>query len=223
MTRAFFVTGTDTGAGKTYALCAMLYRIRQAGLPAVGLKPIAAGVDTDGENEDITALRAASSVVLPEATRKVYLFSLPVAPHLAARDENRPICFAPILQAVDHAKTLAGERGALLVEGVGGFRVPLGEEGDSADLAVRLGLPVILVVGMRLGCLNHALLTAEALAARGLPMAGWIANSLVLPMPRLQENIATLKESLPAPLLGILPPGTPDAPEGAENHLSLPF
>jgi len=227
MTRAFFVTGTDTGVGKTYALSALLYRIRQAGLPACGLKPVAAGVDADGKNEDIETIRAASSMALPEATLNSYLFSAPIAPHIAARDENRPLRFAPILAALSNAKTLAGDEGVVLVEGVGGFRVPLGDEGDSADLALQLGLPIILVVGMRLGCINHALLTVEAIFTRKLPLQGWIANSLSEPMPRLQENLDTLKASIPAPLLGLLPPaGSPNAPHApadAAQHLALPF
>ncbi|MDR0233712.1 MAG: dethiobiotin synthase [Zoogloeaceae bacterium] len=223
MTQAFFVTGTDTGVGKTYALCAMLYRVRLAGLPAVGLKPVAAGVEADGRNEDMEAIRAASSLALPEEILNCYLFSPPVAPHIAADEAGRPIRFAPVLEALADAKKRVGETGAVLVEGVGGFRVPLGEEGDSADLAVRLGLPVILVVGMRLGCINHALLTAEAVAARGLPLAGWIANSLPETMPRFAENIDTLKQCLSAQLLGVLPVGFPGEPTRAAEYLSLPF
>ncbi|MCL2021516.1 MAG: dethiobiotin synthase [Betaproteobacteria bacterium] len=230
MSRAFFVTGTDTGVGKTYALCALLYRIRKAGLPAVGLKPIAAGAEANGRNEDIEAIRAANLVTipqnpntLPEAVLNSYLFSPPIAPHLAAGEENRPIHFAPIVTAVTNAKAIAGETGVVLVEGVGGFRVPLGEEGDSADLAVRLGLPMILVVGMRLGCINHALLTAEAINRRGLPLAGWIANTPGDAMPYFAENVATLRQSLPAPLLGVLPVGLPGEPAGAAEYLSLPF
>ncbi|MCL2074917.1 MAG: dethiobiotin synthase [Betaproteobacteria bacterium] len=223
MIRAFFVTGTDTEVGKTYALSALLHRIRKAGLTALGIKPVAAGMAADGKNEDIEAIRAASGLAVPEIVLNSYLFSPPIAPHIAAREANQPIRFAPIIQALESARVIAGETGVVLVEGVGGFRVPLGEDGDSADLAVTLGLPVILVVGMRLGCINHALLTAEAIIARGLPLAGWIANTLSSVMPRFAENVDTIRESLPAPLLGVLPVGVPHEPASVAEYLSLPF
>jgi dethiobiotin synthetase len=223
MTHAFFLTGTDTGIGKTYVLCALLYRIRGLGLPALGLKPIASGINVKGKNEDVEAIRAASSLALPESTLNKYLFSLPIAPHIAAREANCRIRFAPILRAIEDAKAIAGKTGVVLVEGVGGFRVPLGEDGDSADLAVCLDLPVILVVGMRLGCISHALLTGEAIARRGLTLAGWIANTLPDAMPSFAENVDTIGTILPAPLLGILPVGLPAEPASVAECLSLPF
>ncbi|MDR3157792.1 MAG: dethiobiotin synthase [Zoogloeaceae bacterium] len=203
MTPGYFVAGTDTGVGKTFAACALLLRARRDGFRAMAIKPVAAGVAEDGENEDVRAHRAAASpeVDLPLRVRNPYCFAPPIAPHLAAREAGVEIAFSRIQEALNVARKAADR---VLVEGVGGFRVPLGAEGDSADLARLLNLPVILVVGMRLGCINHALLTAEAIAARRLPFAGWIANCIDPDMPRFAENLATLKATLPAPLLGVL-------------------
>jgi dethiobiotin synthetase len=227
MSAAFFVTGTSTGIGKTYALTALLYGARHLGWAALGLKPVAAGVDSAGKNEDVEAIRQANSLVLPETTLNTYLFPPPIAPHLAAADAGRAISFASIRAALADAQARLDAQdkpGIVLVEGVGGFRVPLGQEGDSADLAVALGLPVILVVGMQLGCLNHALLTADAIMARGLPLAGWIANSLPgKAMARFADNLATLATVLPAPCLGVLPAGHPgDTAAAWADYLVLP-
>jgi dethiobiotin synthetase len=145
--------------------------------------------------------------------------SAAIAPHLAAAEEGVTIDFAPILIAC--ASTMQ-QADLLIVEGVGGFRVPLGVDRDSADLAVALGLPVILVVGLRLGCLNHALLTAEAIAARGLTLAGWVANRIDPGMARVEDNIATLRELLGAPLLGSVPRIAGSDPVAAASFLQLP-
>jgi dethiobiotin synthetase len=217
----FFVTGVDTEVGKTYAACALLHRARQARQIAVGLKAVAAGVGADGKNEDVEALRAASSpnLELPEHIRNPYLFAPPIAPHIAAQEAGVRIQFAVILRAVQSA---AQQADVVVVEGAGGFRIPLGPEGDSADLAQELGLPVILVVGMRLGCLNHALLTVEAILSRQLPLAGWIANSITPDMPRYADNLATLETLMPAPLLGVIPHALPGGPEAAARGLEFP-
>jgi dethiobiotin synthetase len=201
--KACFLTGTDTEVGKTFAACALLIRARREGFSAAALKPVAAGVTAEGENEDVRAHRAAASpeVDLPLRIRNPYCFMPPIAPHLAAREAGVEIDFSLIRHALEIAQKAADR---VLVEGAGGFRVPLGAAGDSADLAALLNLPVILVVGMRLGCINHALLTAEAIAARRLPFAGWIANCIDPDMPRRAENLATLKAALSAPLLGVL-------------------
>jgi dethiobiotin synthetase len=161
-------------------------------------------VAADGENEDVRAQRAASSpeVDLAARIRNPYCFAPPIAPHLAAREAGVVIEFAVIRNALDAARKAADR---VLVEGAGGFRVPLGVEGDSADLARLLNLPVILVVGMRLGCINHALLTAEAIAARRLTFAGWIANHIDPEMSHPEQNLAALIAALPAPLLGNIP------------------
>ncbi|WP_303783389.1 dethiobiotin synthase [Azovibrio restrictus] len=221
-TPACFVTGTDTEVGKTYATCALLHRARQQGLPAVGLKPVAAGTGPDGRNEDVEAIRAANSLPLPERTLNRYLLAPPIAPHIAAREAGVEIRFAPIAADLAEARAQVGPGGLVLVEGAGGFRIPLGPDGDSADLAAALGLPLILVVGMRLGCINHALLTAEAIAARGLPLAGWIANRIDPAMSRFEDNLATLIEWIPAPCLGVIPHAPPGGPAAAAANLQLP-
>lgn len=214
---AYFVTGTDTGVGKTFVCCALLHRFAQAGASTIGMKPVAAGLDADGCNEDVALLRLASSVAAAPELVNPFSFKNPVAPHLAAAEENREIRFAAIHQALE---ALRRQADVIIVEGVGGFRVPLGPEGDSADLAQTLALPVILVVGLRLGCLNHALLTVEAIQTRGLRLAGWVANSIDPAMPKRAENIATLQEQITAPLLGVLDFQIPlDAAQAARNLL----
>lgn len=195
--RGFFVTGTDTGVGKTFVACALLRAFVARGLRAVGMKPVAAGGD-----EDVAALAAASNVAAEPRLVNPYLLKLPVAPHVAAAEQGVAI----ELTTIEHScAALRARAEVVVVEGVGGFRVPLTGTEDTADLAVRLGLPVILVVGMRLGCLNHALLTAEAIAARRLPLAGWVANAIDAQMAKRAENVAALRARLGAPLLGEVP------------------
>jgi dethiobiotin synthetase len=218
--RAFFITGTDTEVGKTYATCALLHCARQQGLQAVGMKPVAAGSNAAGENEDVCAIRAASSFALPEHVLNPFRLALPIAPHIAAREAGVEICFAPILSAAKKARQKAD---LLLIEGAGGFRIPLGAEGDSADLVVALDIPVILVVGLRLGCINHALLSAEAIAARKLPLAGWIANAITPDMLHGDDNLATLTRLIPAPCLGRIPHAPPNGPADAARYLTLPL
>jgi dethiobiotin synthetase len=219
----YFVTGTDTGVGKTFATCALLHAAHRQGMATLAMKPVAAGVDADGRNQDVEELVAASSVKTARTLVNPYCFAAAIAPHIAAATECRTIEPDVIAAAFRQLTTQAD---LLLVEGVGGFRVPLGDNFDTADLAARLGLPVILVVGLRLGCLNHALLTAEAIAARGLPLAGWIANRIEPAMPRWEENIAALQQRLAAPLLGVLP--WLAGPHGADSvaaagYLRLPW
>ena len=219
MSPAYFLTGTDTEIGKTFITCALLHHAAQRGLKAAGIKPVAAGTDAAGVNEDVASIRAASNLALPPKIVNPYCFKAAIAPHIAAAEEGVSIDFAPIAAACDHARQLAD---LLIVEGVGGFRVPLGVDRDSADLAVALGLPVILVVGLRLGCINHALLTAEAIATRGLTLAGWVANRIDPAMPRQEENIAALAARLGAPLLGSVPHVADGGPAAAAACLSLP-
>ncbi len=202
---AYFITGTDTEIGKTFVTCALLHAARAAGRSAVGMKPVAAGADTvNGEsiNDDAARLRAAGSFDPGLALLNPYCLASPIAPHIAAAEEGVRIDPERIKAAFT---TLAGRAEVVLIEGVGGFRVPLGDDYDTADLARDLGLPVILVVGMRLGCISHALLTAEAIAARGLRLAGWVANQIDPAMLRFDENLAALVARLPAPLLGVVP------------------
>ena len=215
----YFVTGTDTEVGKTYATCVLLHAARGAGRTALGMKPIAAGVDARGRNEDVERLIAASSITAPRELVNPYCFAAPVAPHIAAAAAGVSVNATRIAAA---ARDLAAEADLLLIEGVGGFIVPLGDDFDTADLAAHLDVGVILVVGLRLGCLNHALLTAEAIRKRGLLLAGWIANCIDPDMAWPEENITALKERLPAPLLGVLPwQDKLDAAEAA-RHLTLP-
>jgi dethiobiotin synthetase len=202
MTRAYFITGTDTEIGKTYVACALLHAFRQQGLTAVGMKPVAAGTDATGHNEDVEALIAASSVTAPRELVNPYCFANPIAPHIAAREAGVTMRPEPVQAAL---RALGEMTDVVVVEGVGGFVVPLGDDFDAADLAEALALPLILVVGMRLGCLNHALLTAAAINARGLKLVGWVANRIDPAMNRFEENLATLQAALKAPLLGVVP------------------
>ena len=200
----YFITGTDTGVGKTFVTCALLYTLKAQGIAAIGMKPIAAGgeMTPDGlNNEDVEALHLASVVKLQREDLNCYLLSEPIAPHIAAANEDIDIDLDVIRQRFDQLADLAD---VVLVEGVGGFIVPLGDSINTADLAQDLDLPVILVVGMRLGCLNHALLTQEAILARGLTLAGWVANQIDPHMAELDANIEALEERIRAPLLGVI-------------------
>ena len=195
-----FVTGTDTGVGKTLVSCALLHAYAAMGKCAVGMKPVAAGCE-DGACEDVEMLRRASGVQAPRELVNPYAFVPPVAPHVAAEEAGVTIELEPIRRAYLGLTELAE---VVVVEGVGGFRVPLNPREDTADLAKVLGLPVVLVVGMRLGCLSHALLTAEAVAARGLVLAGWVANRIDPGMERFPFSLEALLRRLDAPLLGVI-------------------
>lgn len=202
---SYFVTGTDTEIGKTLISSALTHQFAQRGLKSVGMKPVAAGATLHNEvwiNDDVAMLTAASNVQAPTQWINPYLFKQFIAPHIAAENEHRPIEFAAIRQSYQQLTSCAE---VIVVEGVGGFCVPLNAREDSADLAQQFNLPVILVVGMRLGCINHALLTVEAIKARGLVLAGWVANSAQPAMPYLSENVAALRERISAPLLGCVP------------------
>lgn len=217
MTPAFFLTGTDTGVGKTLVTAAMLHAWAALGLRVIGMKPVAAGAEqVDGAwvNEDVAALCAAANVAAPAELINPYLFREPIAPHIAAARKGVNIEIPRIRAALE---ALQARADLVLVEGVGGFRAPLSATRDMADLAVALGLPLILVVGMRLGCLNHALLTVESIAARGLTLAGWVANRVDPAMAAYDENLAALTQRLDAPLLAELPFLTPPDPVRAAS------
>lgn len=199
---SYFVTGTDTGVGKTLVSCALLRGFAAQGKLVSGFKPVAAGCDEQDHNEDALALRAASTLQLGYGQVNPYCFPRAIAPHLAARHVGVRIEMQRILISYEE---LAGQADEVIVEGAGGFLVPLNEDLTFADLARELDIPVILVVGMRLGCINHALLTMAAIEDHQLECAGWVANVLDDTMPALQENIETLRARIAAPLLGIVP------------------
>lgn len=218
-----FVTGTDTEVGKTRISAALLYWLAQSGWRSAGFKPVAAGttlINGQWVNEDVHALREASSQVLTDAEVGPLQFEAACAPHIAATRQGQTIDRAVILRA---AHALAARVDMLVIEGVGGFCVPLGPDWDSADLACDMNLPVLLVVGLRLGCINHALLTAEAVRVRGLNLAGWVGNSVALDMPWVDENVATLRHRLRqqygAPCLGLVPWLTEPSPANVAAHL----
>lgn len=217
--RGVFVTGTDTEVGKSLVSASLLRWCTQQGWRSAGFKPVAAGTESiDGVpvNEDVRQLCEASSLPLTHADVCPWQFDAACSPHIAARLEQRRI--DPVAVRVA-AQTLAQRADALVVEGAGGFCVPLGPDWDTADLAADLALPVVLVVGLRLGCINHALLTAAAVRARGLRLAGWVGNSIDPRMPWRDDNVNYLRERLlreyDAPCLGVLPWLPEPVPEAA--------
>lgn len=196
MNRGILVVGTDTGVGKTRVACALLRADVRSGLRAVGMKPVATGL-ADGAtvNDDVIALEAAGNVDSPLALRNPYSFSPAIAPHLAAAAANTRIDLDRILAAYG---ALAGVADRIVVEAAGGVLTPLDDRSDMLDIARVLGVPVLLVVGLRLGCINHALLSAQAIAARGLALHGWVPNRIDPSFARIDENIATLERHIPA-------------------------
>jgi dethiobiotin synthetase len=203
--RGFFVTGTDTEVGKTLVTTLLMTALRRRGKQVLGMKPVAAGCEETAEgwrNEDVEALRNAASFPVERELMNPYRFLPPISPHLAAAQAGVAIDLGLIAANLERLRRRAD---AVLVEGAGGWYAPLGPKTTMADLAHALGLPVILVVGLRLGCLNHALLSAEAIAGRGLTLAGWVANAVAPHMACRDENLASLEERLAAPLLGVVP------------------
>ena len=199
-----FIAGTDTGIGKTHVSVALLHALRAAGWRAVGMKPVASGCERtpDGlRNADALALQAASNPMPDYADVNPFAFIAPVSPHLAAAAEGRRVELTPIRAA--HAR-LAAQADLVVVEGVGGWLAPLADDLLADALPRALDLPVILVVGLRLGCLNHTLLSARAIVADGARLLGWIANPVDPEMALAAENLATLRALLPAPCLGVL-------------------
>ncbi|SFN64579.1 dethiobiotin synthase [Nitrosospira briensis] len=201
MKSGYFVTGTGTGVGKTLVSCALLHAFGASGKTTVGMKPVAAGCE-NGKWQDVELLTGASTMAAPQELVNPYALIPPIAPHIAASRTDINIDISVIRQACLQLQQIAD---VMIVEGVGGFLVPLNDHQDSADMAKALGLPVILVVGMQLGCLNHALLTARTVRATGLPLAGWVANCIDPQMLALDENVLALEQRLACPLLGVLP------------------
>lgn len=207
MSRSVFIAGTDTGIGKTFVSCALLRALRADGLRAVGMKPVASGcvATPDGlRNDDALALIEASAPRPDYASCNPFAFGEAVSPHLAAAAEHAEVTLAPIEAA--HAQ-LAGSADMVVVEGVGGWLAPLAPTLLASALPQALGLPVILVVGLRLGCLNHAQLGARAIVADGCNLLGWVGNAVDPAMERREDNLATLRRLLPAPCLGVIDHG----------------
>jgi dethiobiotin synthetase len=198
--KGLFVTGTDTGVGKTRVSVALIHALRARGLRVAGMKPVAAGHDRGELNEDVMALQQAANVIADIRDVNPYAFEPAIAPHIAAQQAGVRIELGVIAEAFAR---LAAAADVVVVEGAGGWRVPLNEDEDMADLAQRLGLSVVLVVGLRLGCLNHALLTAESIAQRQLPWVGWVGNQIDPTMSFPTENVTALQARLPAPCLGV--------------------
>ena len=220
-----FVTGTDTGVGKTLASCALLHALARHHARVVGMKAVAAGAEPDGlgnwANEDTLALRAASTLSVPLELSNPVLLHDPVSPHIAAQRAGRTVTLAPIVAAYQQLSTQAD---AIVVEGAGGWLVPLSDAPPApalsiADLALALQLPVVLVVGLKLGCLNHAMLTAMAIRAQGLELAGWMVSRIEPSMLEPAANIAWLERNLGAPLLADMPYQTQPDPRLAEVQL----
>ncbi|MEZ5461236.1 dethiobiotin synthase [Dokdonella sp.] len=204
MSRGVFVTGTDTEIGKTHVSCTLLRGLIANDVAAVGMKPVASGARqtaTGLRNEDAEALIAAAGFGGAYADVNPYVFADPIAPHLAARENAACISIAQIRAA--HARLATGNR-FVVVEGVGGWLAPLGDDLMQSDLVRSLDVPVILVVGMRLGCINHAVLTARAIAEDGCRLMGWIANRMDPDMLRFEANIESIRQRIHAPLLGTM-------------------
>lgn len=222
MKNTYFVTGTDTGVGKTLVTAALLHLADKQGLKAFGLKPVAAGCESTPQgprNEDALLLQAHSNVQMPYEQINPIALGAAKAPHIAAVEEGRRLsldrlvglCRGSLMQPAD----------LRLIEGAGGWRVPLNDRENLSGLAIQLQTPVILVIGLRLGCLNHALLTAEAIQRDGLALAGWIVSEVDPDMDSKAENIATLKTQLPAPCLGVIPALAPVSVEKAAEYLKM--
>lgn len=222
MEKKFFIAGTDTEIGKTTIACGLLEKANQQGLRTLALKPVAAGAESTPEgprNDDALALMQSASIELSYEQVNPVLFEPPIAPHIAAQQAGKRLT---VSQLAGYCRgTLMTPSDFALVEGAGGWRVPLSGRETLAGLAVELHLPVILVIGMKLGCLNHALLTAEAIRRDGLPLAGWVANRVDPDMSCFDENVETLKQFLPAPCLGVVPHLPGASPAALAEHLDI--
>lgn len=222
MSPAYFITGTDTDVGKTTIAAGLLHAAREAGMSTVAGKPVASGCEITPQglrNADALALMAESSVKLAYEEVNPVAFEPPIAPHIAAREAGVVLSVQSLLPPMQ--QILDRQADFTLIEGAGGWRVPLSGQDSLSDLALALDLPVILVVGVRLGCISHALLTAEAIERDGLQLAGWVANIIGPKTSRLEENLATLAERLPAPCLGRVPKLKTASAQKVAEHLQL--
>lgn len=223
MKHGYFITGTDTGVGKTRIASALLAAFNSRGYSTAAMKPVATGCVNTAQglrNDDALALQRHASLPLTYEQVNPYAFEPAIAPHLAAAQAGQTIDLMRIKHGLDN---LAVRSDAVIVEGAGGWQVPLNRDTTIADLAHTLGLPVILVVGMRLGCLNHALLSVESIEQSGLPLAGWVANVIDPAMQCIEENIATLRERIAAPWLGTMLWDTQATPEQIAQQLNALF
>lgn len=222
MSPAYFIAGTDTDVGKTTIAAGLLYAARQAGLSTAAGKPVASGCEQTPHglrNADALALLAECSLPLSYHEVNPVAFEPAIAPHIAAREAGVELSVSLLLAPMQ--QVLAKQADFTLIEGAGGWRVPLSDQDSLSDVARGLDLPVILVVGVRLGCISHALLTAEAIAQDGLQLAGWVANIIDSKTSRLEENLATLAERLPAPCLGRVPKLKAVSAQAVAEHLQL--
>jgi len=226
--QGYFVTGTDTGVGKTLVSAGLLIAAGESGLQTLGIKPVATGCITTGSgtvqvNDDALALQSAATIAVDDARVNPVALEAPIAPHLAAARSGIHIDAGELAA---HCRRVYADYAAqfMIVEGAGGWSVPLNEAETMADFCVELGLPIILVVGMKLGCLNHALLTAQAVRAAGLSLAGWVANCMEAEMEELAGNLQSLRSRLAVPALGVIPYlGARAHPQRAAEYLQLDF
>jgi len=221
MGKGFFITGTDTDVGKTTIALGLMAALQQQGLSVAVMKPVSAGCEKTQQglrNDDAMRLMQQASIDLPYELVNPYAFEEYVAPHIAAAQNNITMQIAPLCDAY---KKIAAQVDVVIVEGAGGWHVPLNETQTMVDVASAFDLPVINVVGLRLGCLNHALLTAESIAAHGLQNIAWVGNSLADEMICEAENISTLKQRLPGECLGIVPFNAKISVENTARHLNI--
>ncbi|MCT8163192.1 dethiobiotin synthase [Pseudomonas putida] len=222
MSQAYFIAGTDTDVGKTTIAAGLLHAARLQGLSTLGAKPVASGCTMTPKglrNSDAQALIDESTIKLPYEQVNPFAFEPAIAPHVAAREAGVTLTVPTLLSAMRNV--LQQNADFTLIEGAGGWRVPLSGLENLSDLAIALRLPVILVVGVRLGCISHALLSAEAIERDGLQLAGWVANIIEPRTSRLEENLASLAERLPAPCLGRVPKLKQASADSVAEHLQL--
>jgi dethiobiotin synthetase len=219
--KGYFITGTDTGVGKTLVSLALMHALQAQGKNVAGMKPVSAGclkTKNGLRNDDAVQLQKASSIELPYDIINPYAYEPPIAPHIAAHQLGDQISINKI---EDCFNPIASQSDLVIVEGAGGWLVPINENETMADIAVRLNLPVVLVVGMRLGCLNHALLTVESIQNNGGKLAGWVANQIPPNMDKSAENIDSLEHRISAPLLGLIPCNPDSSPAQISPHLDI--
>ena len=218
---SYFITGTDTNIGKTLVSCALLNALSKKRKGVVGMKPIATGCHETPDgllSEDVEKLRAASDIKAHLSLVNPYAFIPPIAPHIAAQLTKTKIDLTVIHEAFKQLQNMAE---AVIVEGIGGFKVPIDVRATTIDIVRTLQLPIILVVGVKLGCLNHALLTLDAIHSSRLRLEAWVANCIDPSMELVEENIKTLQQRIPAPLLGTIPFTQNLTPQKAASHLDI--